>query len=234
MERLSQMITSAVSLGQWKLVRLVRNGEPLSHVFFADDLVFMGQACRDQARVIVDILDKFCEASGQSINKAKSRVFFSSRMDRGLSREVTDILGIGATQNLGRYLGVPLLHGRVTRSTYEFILDRMDKKLAGWKANNLSLAGCVTLASSVLNAIPSYVMQSAALPVHICEAIDRKVRDFIWGSVDGVRKIHNINWETVCKPKGLGGLGLRNARDLNKAFLMEIVWGLISRPTELW
>ncbi|CAN1745399.1 Putative ribonuclease H protein At1g65750 [Linum perenne] len=77
-------------------------------------------------------------------------------------------------------------------------------------------------------------MQSAALPVHICEAIDRKVRDFIWGSVDGVRKIHNINWETVCKPKSLGGLGLRNARDLNKAFLMKIVWGLISRPTEPW
>ncbi|CAN1131019.1 Putative ribonuclease H protein At1g65750 [Linum perenne] len=110
----------------------------------------------------------------------------------------------------------------------------MDKKLAGWKANNLSLAGRVTLASSVLNAIPSYVMQTAALPVYICEAIDKKVRDFIWGSVDGVRKIHNINWETVCKPKRLGGLGLRNARDLNNAFLMKIVWGLISRPSELW
>ncbi|CAN1786029.1 Putative ribonuclease H protein At1g65750 [Linum perenne] len=110
----------------------------------------------------------------------------------------------------------------------------MDKKLAGWKANSLSLAGRVTLASSVLNAIPSYVMQSAFLPVHICEAIDRKIRDFIWGSVDGARKIHNINWETVCKPKHLGGLGLRNARDLNKAFLMKIVWGLVTRPTELW
>ncbi|CAN1830417.1 Putative ribonuclease H protein At1g65750 [Linum perenne] len=110
----------------------------------------------------------------------------------------------------------------------------MDKKLAGWKANNLSLAGIVTLASSVLNAIPSYVMQSSFLPVYICEAIDRKIRDFIWGSVDGARKIHNINWETVCKPKNLGGLGLRNARDLNMAFLIKIAWGILSRPTELW
>ncbi|CAN1217840.1 Putative ribonuclease H protein At1g65750 [Linum perenne] len=194
----------------------------------------MGHACKEQARVIIDILDKFCAASGQSINKDKSRVFFSAKIDRRVSREVTELLGIGATQNLGRYLGVPLLHGRVNRSTYEFILARMDKKLAGWKANSLSLAGRVTLASSVLNAIPSYVMQSAFLPVHICEAIDRKIRDFIWGSVDGARKIHNINWETVCKPKHLGGLGLRNARDLNKAFLMKIVWGLVTRPTELW
>ncbi|CAN1156561.1 hypothetical protein LINPERHAP2_LOCUS21016, partial [Linum perenne] len=47
------------------------------------------------------------------------------------------------------------------------------------------------------------------------------------------RQIHNINWETVYKPKKLGGLGLRSARDLNKAFLMKIVWGLIARRTEL-
>ncbi|CAN1775348.1 hypothetical protein LINPERHAP1_LOCUS13294 [Linum perenne] len=34
----------------------------------------------------------------------------------------------------------------------------------------------------------------------------------------------------VCKPKNLGGLGLRSARDLNKAFLMKIVWNLITKP----
>ncbi|CAN1788892.1 Putative ribonuclease H protein At1g65750 [Linum perenne] len=155
-------------------------------------------------------------------------------MDRTVSRRVSEILGVSATQDLGRYLGAPVLHGRINRSTNEFILARMDKKLAGWKANNLSLAGRVTLASSVLNAIPSFVMQTAFLPVYVCEAIDKKVRDFIWGSVQGGRKIHNINWETVCKPKSLGGLGLRSARDLNRAFLMKIVWGLVSRPTELW
>ncbi|CAN1153627.1 Putative ribonuclease H protein At1g65750 [Linum perenne] len=110
----------------------------------------------------------------------------------------------------------------------------MDKKLAGWKANNLSLAGRVTLASSVLNAIPSFAMQTAFLPASICDSIDRKIRNFIWGSVEGARKIHNINWDTVCKPKKLGGLGLRNARDLNRAFLMKIVWGLLERPNELW
>ncbi|CAN1128017.1 Putative ribonuclease H protein At1g65750, partial [Linum perenne] len=48
------------------------------------------------------------------------------------------------------------------------------------------------------------------------------------------REIHNINWETVCKPKELGGLGLRSAGELNKAFLIELVWGLMKNPSSLW
>ncbi|CAN1743005.1 Putative ribonuclease H protein At1g65750, partial [Linum perenne] len=114
------------------------------------------------------------------------------------------------------------------------VLERLDNKLAGWKAENLSLAGRVTLASSVLNSIPSFVMQTSFLPVYLCDQIDKKIRDFIWGSTEGIRKIHNVNWQTVCKPKCLGGLGLRSASDLNKAFLMKIVWGLLSKPTDLW
>ncbi|CAN1756343.1 Putative ribonuclease H protein At1g65750, partial [Linum perenne] len=147
---------------------------------------------------------------------------------------ITSILGINATQDLGRYLGVPILHGKVTNHTYSYLLDHLDSKLAGWKADNLSLAGIFTLASSVLNFVPSYAMQTAYLPVGLCDKIDRKIRNFIWGSTDATHKIHNVNWQTVCKPKKLGGLGLRSAREHNKAFLMKIVWGLIARPDELW
>ncbi|CAN1148252.1 Putative ribonuclease H protein At1g65750 [Linum perenne] len=65
-------------------------------------------------------------------------------------------------------------------------------------------------------------MQTAFLPVSLCKKIDRKIRNFIWGSAEGVKRIHNVNWDTICKPKSQGGLGLRSARDLNKAFLMKL------------
>ncbi|CAN0874990.1 Putative ribonuclease H protein At1g65750 [Linum grandiflorum] len=32
-------------------------------------------------------------------------------------------------------------------------------------------------------------MQTAFLPVTLCDQVDRKIRDFIWGSADGVRKV---------------------------------------------
>ncbi|CAN1766327.1 Putative ribonuclease H protein At1g65750 [Linum perenne] len=228
------MILSAVQFGYWKPIQLVRGGTSLSHCFFADDLVLFSEASSSQARVINDILDRFCSASGQSVNKEKSRVFFCKNIPRSKASDIVEVLGMSATSDLGRYLGVPILHGRVTKQTYNFVLERLDNKLAGWKAENLSLAGRVTLASSVLNSIPSFVMQTAFLPVYLCDQIDRKIRNFIWGSTEGTRKIHNVNWQTVCKPKCLGGLGLRSARDLNRAFLMKIVWGLLSKPTDLW
>ncbi|CAN1157728.1 Putative ribonuclease H protein At1g65750 [Linum perenne] len=77
-------------------------------------------------------------------------------------------------------------------------------------------------------------MQTAALPLSLYDRIDRKIRDFIWGSSNGMRKVHNVNWETVCKPKNMGGLGLRSARELNKAFLMKVAWGILTKPEELW
>ncbi|CAN1126705.1 Putative ribonuclease H protein At1g65750 [Linum perenne] len=138
------------------------------------------------------------------------------------------------TRDLGRYLGVPVLHGKITRNTYQPILDRLDSKLSGWKAESLSLAGRVTLALSVLNAIPAYAMQTSVLPCHICEAIDRKIRTFVWGSTNNGRKIHLVSWDEVCKPKEHGGLGLKKAKELNMAFMMKMAFQFFKYPNELW
>lgn len=107
--------------------------------------------------------------------------------------------------DLGKYLGLPLLHKVPTRATYDFILDRTQRRLSAWKASTLSLAGRITLAKSVIAALPSYCMQTMLLPKGICEKLDQLQRNFIWGSENGTRKVSQVSWETICSPKSQGG-----------------------------
>ncbi|CAN1188822.1 Putative ribonuclease H protein At1g65750 [Linum perenne] len=234
MERLSHLIDEAVGSNKWVPISLVAGGPQISHLFYADDLILFGQASLEQAEACSRCLEEFCAASGLNISKEKSQIFCSRNTSRGLPVSISSSLGISLTQDLGRYLGVPTLHGRTDKGTYQAIVDKLDNKLAGWKAKSLSLAGRVTLATSALSAIPAYVMQAAVLPATTCEAIDRRIRNFVWGSTSEERKTHLVSWEQICKSKELGGLGLRLARDLNTAYLVKLAFTFKQRPELLW
>jgi len=110
----------------------------------------------------------------------------------------------------------------------------MQRKLASWKSNNISLAGRITLCKSALSTIPLYPMQSTILPKGICMEIEKICRRFIWGMKEGRGKTHLLNWRTLCRPKVEGGLGLRRMQDMNKAFTMKLTWGILNNNSSLW
>ena len=69
-------------------------------------------------------------------------------------------------------------------------MDRVKKKLAGWKTSLLSMVGRRVLIQASSSTIPTYVMQNAQLPEKILKGIDRVNRNFLWGSTDSSRKMH--------------------------------------------
>ncbi|CAN1164267.1 Putative ribonuclease H protein At1g65750 [Linum perenne] len=179
-------------------------------------------------------VERFCGASGESISKEKSTCFCSPNTPRSISAGITGVLGFPLTQDLGRYLGVPTLHEKTSARTYQGIVDRIEQKLTGWKAKSLSLAGRVTLAQSVLTSIPAYVMQTAVIPVTTCDAIDRQIRNFVWGSTDEARRVHLVSWDRICTPKEDGGLGLKMAKFLNRAYMTKLSFIFFQEPDRLW
>lgn len=54
------------------------------------------------------------------------------------------------------------------------------------------------------------------------------------GSNEENCRINLIKWETICRPKTYGGLGLQRIKDYNAAFMMKLAWGLITKPNSLW
>ena len=77
-------------------------------------------------------------------------------------------------------------------------------------------------------------MQTTAIPVSVCDSIERACRSFIWGSSSNQRKMSLVKWSKVCQPELNGGLGMRDMRAMNDAFLMKIGLGMLTKPNSLW
>lgn len=111
------------------------------------------------------------------------------------------LCGMNITYNLGIYLGMPLIHGRIKMEHFDHIVSKLHSKLSGWKANTLSLAGRATLVQSVTASLPIYTMQTFKIPITFCVKIDRLNRNFLWGHENEKNKVHLVKWRNVCKPK---------------------------------
>lgn len=71
-------------------------------------------------------------------------------------------------------------------------MDRVKKRLSGWQADRLSLAGRVTLVKSVTSTMAQFPMQHDRLPVSTVEELEKGQRKFIWGEKEGTRKRHVV------------------------------------------
>ncbi|KAL0012214.1 hypothetical protein SO802_007322 [Lithocarpus litseifolius] len=190
MEYLGQLIQEKCEEGLWKPVKASRSGPLFSHLFFADDLVLFAKANAKNCMVIRDVLEKFCTESGQTISSSKSRVFFSPNICQVEEEAFLSILGFQASNCLGKYLGFPIRHRGGSNQDFNFVLDKVKTKLAGWKANLLSMARRSVLIQVASSTISSYVMQSSMLPGKVLEGMDRVNRNFLWGSSDNNKKMH--------------------------------------------
>ncbi|GKU90363.1 hypothetical protein SLEP1_g4364 [Rubroshorea leprosula] len=151
-----------------------------------------------------------------------------------LANSFSSACGIPLTHDLGIYLGVPIIHGRFKASNYKHILEKMKIKLAGWKQKSLSLAGKRTLVQSVTSSIPTYNMQTVLLPSSTCSAIDSLNRKFLWDSDIQTNKPHLVHWNDICLPRRYGGLGVRSAKEFNKALIAKLGWQLLLGGEKPW
>ena len=43
-----------------------------------------------------------------------------------------------------------------------------------------------------------------------------------------------VAWDTICKPKTFGGLGLRKSGVVNTVFLAKLGWKYLTQPDNFW
>ncbi|XP_057839248.2 uncharacterized protein LOC131049223 [Cryptomeria japonica] len=192
---------------------------------FVDDTFLFGQSSVIEAKEWKHLLEDYALASGQLINYNKSKIYFFNT-DRNLQNKIIHILGCCAANLPGSYLGLPLTVKEVTPKFWESILERMQKKLAGWSGKTLSGADKLQLLSASLQGVPVYFLSLFKISIAMVEKLEKIQRSFLWTGMEEKARISLVNWELVYKPKYMGGLGIRIS-DLNKALLTKITWNLV-------
>lgn len=72
LEVLGQKIQKVVISREWKSIKIGRSELKISHVFFADDLLLVGEASFKHEAIMERILREFCKEFRQKVNSQKS------------------------------------------------------------------------------------------------------------------------------------------------------------------
>ncbi|KAK5811294.1 hypothetical protein PVK06_026623 [Gossypium arboreum] len=125
-----QVLWNGILTQKFKPVRGIKQGSVLYHptVLCLEWLSFSSFSHIDcdmgQAQTLKYVLQGFYKYLGHKISTRKRNIFFSKGVDVCLSSQISELLGFQKVQNLETYLGVPLLHDSVNKSTLNFVVEK--------------------------------------------------------------------------------------------------------------
>nr|GFD23215.1 hypothetical protein [Tanacetum cinerariifolium] len=142
---------------------LIHDSMVPSHLFYADDVVFVGEWSDDNLANLVRILQCFQLASGLKINMQKSQVL-GVGVPSNVVIDGASTIGCNVMNPPFKYLGVTVGDHMSRHSDWSTIIQKIRSRLSTWKAKTLSIEGRLMLQKSVLGAVPLYTMSIYKAP----------------------------------------------------------------------
>jgi hypothetical protein len=184
-------------------------------------------------QLVKNTLDEFKELSGLSVNHSKSEVFCAA-VPTVLQDQILSILQFRVGKLPVRYLGMPLIAGRLSYSDCIPLIEKITARINSWTARHLSFAGRLQLISSVLNSVQMFWSSIFILPKKVITAVKKQFNHFLWNGHAEGRGGSKVSWKQFCLPKQEGGLGLKRIEEWNKAAVLKHIWHLFTQAGSLW
>ena len=155
-------------------------GIRISHLLFAVDTILFCDASREQMLSIRLVLTCFQAFTSLKVNVRKSEIVPIGEVSN--IQTLADILQCKVGSLPMIYLGMSLGTLYKTTSIWNPILERMEKKLSGWKRLYLSKGSRLTLLKSTLSSLPTYYLSLFTIPKAVATRLGCIQRNFLLGS----------------------------------------------------
>ncbi|GJY95036.1 RNA-directed DNA polymerase, eukaryota [Tanacetum coccineum] len=232
MESLHLSFARVIEAGFFKGVA-ISNSVTISHLFYADDAVFVGDWSESNLSSILNVLHCFSLTSGLKINVHKSQLL-GVGVPPDIIEAAAHSLGCSVMKTPFKYLGVPVGGNMHSIKAWDDVIRKIKSRLSKWKVNTLSVGGRLSLLKSVLGSSPSYWLSLFKVPKGVLASMEALRRDFFHGTHNDVKKIAWVKWSKVLSSKKNGGLGVSSFYASNRALLFKWIWRFISQDNSLW
>jgi hypothetical protein len=98
-----------------------------------------------------------------------------------------------------KYLGVPLQYDKLRREDIQPIVDKIIKRIEGWKGRLLSYGARLTLLRACLASIQIYLMSVIKFSKWAIKAINSQMAIFFGNDQDNNDKYHLSNWLSLAQ-----------------------------------
>jgi hypothetical protein len=159
-------------------IKVAPSAPVVSHLLFTDDSPLLFKAETEIAGKVQEVLDLYCMALGQQINREKSSIFFSKRCPDSIKQSVKTVLQVHSESLSEKYLGMPTDVGRSRNGAFKYLKDRIWERIQGWIEKLLLAGGKDVLIKLVAQAIPIFSMACFKLPRGLCLHINALIRKF--------------------------------------------------------
>ncbi|GJU11327.1 RNA-directed DNA polymerase, eukaryota, reverse transcriptase zinc-binding domain protein [Tanacetum coccineum] len=205
----------------------------LSHLFYADDAIFLGQWSELNINSLVRVLDCFFRASGLHINMCKSKIM-GVNVEDGMVKNAASKLGCLVLKTSFTYLGTKFGGNMSRKQAWKEVVDKVLFRLSRWKMKLLLIGGRLTLLKSVLGSMPIFHMSIFKVPSSILKFLESIRSWFFNGQDPKSNKASWVKWNKVLTPKDKGGLAVSSLFALNKGLMLKWVWRFYSQKYSLW
>ncbi|GJZ29741.1 RNA-directed DNA polymerase, eukaryota, reverse transcriptase zinc-binding domain protein [Tanacetum coccineum] len=170
MESLHLSFQRVVDAGMFKSIKL-RALVNISHMFYADDAVFVGQWCDSNITTLTHVVECFYRVYGLRINMSKSKIT-GVHVDSDKVKCAAMKLGCLILKTPFSYLG-STVGGSMSRVlAWTEVVDRVKNCLSKWKMKALSIGGRLTLLKSVLGSMPIFHMSIFRVPLSVLRTLE--------------------------------------------------------------